>query len=335
VELTAVMIDKVELRIRNFIHFAGPFNRLFRDVRNDPKGPFRNSLHFMAVGDLRDYGYPVILHTHNVHDRCGNHKLELIETGEMTYSQMRYQIERIFAVNTNRDGLELMRLDLAADVEGVPVSWFQRNIRARFKRFANAIGTIEGPIKYSEIGRQGVETFYLGKRPNLIRIYDKVGERWERYSRMLRREKRKHTAMSEVPTFQQMFGHACAGVVLTRVERQIAGGRIPERFATFDRLRSVADFDPFESLIYIGVGKPEPNADDYDLRQYLTGMQIRAMVERDGIHRFLSFANKHSKRNGMRLLKQYEDFLPSDGCFVSPKGLFDRFRESVTKQLTG
>jgi hypothetical protein len=61
-----------------------------------------------------------------------------------------------------------------------------------------------------------------------------------------------------------MFGHACAGAVLTRVEPRIAGEHIPERFATLER------------LIYIGVGKPEPNANDYDLRQYLIGMQIRA-----------------------------------------------------------
>jgi hypothetical protein len=89
-----------------------------------------------------------------------------------------------------------------------------------------------------------------------------------------------------------MFGHACAGVALVRVEWQIVGGRIPERFATFDRVRSVADLDldPFESLIYTGVGKPEPNANDYALRQYLIGMQICSMVERVGFQRFPSFA---------------------------------------------
>jgi hypothetical protein len=121
--------------------------------------------------------------------------------------------------------------------------------------------------------------------------------------------------------------------VLTRVERQIAGGRMPERLGMFRKLRSAADFDPFENVVYVGVGKPEPNPDNYELSQYLTGMQIRTMVERDGIHRFLQFANKHSKRNGSRLLKDYADFLPSDGCFISPKGLSERFRDSVSKQL--
>lgn len=66
-----------------------------------------------------------------------------------------------------------------------------------------------------------------------------------------------------------MFGHALAGVVPTRLERPIAGARIPERFGTFDRLCSVANSDPFEGLIYIGVGKPEPTANDYDRSQYL------------------------------------------------------------------
>jgi hypothetical protein len=62
-------------------------------------------------------------------------------------------------------------------------------------------------------------------------------------------------------------------------------------------------------------------------------MQIRSLIERDGIHRFLQFANKHSKRNGRRLLKQYADFLPADGCFITPKGLCALFRESVLRQL--
>jgi hypothetical protein len=130
-----------------------------------------------------------------------------------------------------------------------------------------------------------------------------------------------------------MFGHSPNGVTLTRVERQIAGGRIPEQLGTFHKLRNVSDFDPFENLIYVGVGKPEPNPDDYEFGEYLKGMHIRTLIERDGVHRFLQFANKHSPRNGKRWLKHYPDFLPADGCFISPKGLCERFRESVAKQL--
>jgi hypothetical protein len=327
-----VMIDKVELRVPYFTRYTADFGRLYQELRNDRKGPFGPSRHYLSVADLREYGHPVILHTHNVHDKKGgNFKLELIETGDKSYRDMEKEISRIF--DTGAGSLRLMRVDLAADVPDVPVSWFQQNIRARFKRWTAEIGAIEYRVDYSAMGRRGVETFYLGKRPNVIRIYNKVAERQHRYSLVIARQKRKHTPTSELPTFEQMFGHPASGVTLTRVERQIAGGRVPEQLATFHKLHNAAEFDPFENLVYIGVGKREPNPDDYELTEYLTGMQIRSLVEREGIHRFLQFANKHSKRNGSRLLRQYADFLPSDGCFISPKGLRERFRESVSKQL--
>ena len=324
------MIDKADVRVPHFVPYTPDFSHLYRELRYDPKGPFKPSAHYLAVADLREYGYPVTLHAHNVHDKPGNHKLELIETGGMSYRQMGREISRVF--DTPAGPLDLIRVDLAADVEDVPVSWFQQNIRVRYKRWTAGIGTVEGPIEYSEMGRRGVETFYFGKRPNVIRAYNKVAERQYQYSRMLARAKRNNT-VSELQTFEQMFGHPPSGRVLTRVERQLAGGRVPKQLGTFSKLRAVADFDPFENLICVGVGKPEPNPDDYEFTEYLTGMQIRFLVERDGIHRFLQLANKHSKRNGSRLVKQYADFLPADGCFISPKGLCERFRESVSKQL--
>jgi hypothetical protein len=183
------------------------------------------------------------------------------------------------------------------------------------------------------MGRRGIETFYLGKRPNVIRIYNKVVERQHRFSVLMARAKRKSTPVSELLTFEQMFGHPSTGVTLTRVERQIAGGRVPEHLGTFHKLRDVASFDPFENLVYVGIGKPEPNPDDYDLISYCAGMYARERVQREGIHRFIQFVNQHSTRNGSRFVKQFADFLPPDGCFVSPKDLRERFRESVSKQL--
>lgn len=324
-----MMIDKVELRVPNFVPYTPEFGKLYQDLRKDPKGPFRSSAHYLGVADLREYGHPVILHTHNTHDKKGNFKLELIEAGDKSYRKMAQEITGIFDVEPGQ--LELMRVDLAADIEGVPVSWFQQNARARFKRWTAQIGTLEASVEYSEMGRCGVETIYFGKRPNVIRIYDKVAERQHRYGQMVARLKRRDAI--QIPSFEDVFGHASTGITLTRVERQIAGGRIPERFGTFRKLSGIGEFDPFTNLIYVGVGKPEPNPNDYELTEFLAGMQVRTMVERDGIHRFLQFANKHSKRNGARIVKRYQDFLPQDGCFISPRGLQERYRASVSKQL--
>jgi hypothetical protein len=108
---------------------------------------------------------------------------------------------------------------------------------------------------------------------------------------------------------------------------------VPEHIGTFRKLREVANFDPFENLVYVGIGKPEPNPDDYDLISYCAGMYARERVQREGIHRFIQFVNQQALRNSSRFVKQFADFLPPDGCFVSPKELRERFRESVSKQL--
>jgi hypothetical protein len=324
------MIDKLELRVPHFEPYTPDFGRLYQELRNDPKGPFKPSAHYLSVADLRDHGYPVILHTHNIHDKKGNFKLELVETGGKTYREMAREVSRIF--ETEPGPLGVMRLDVAVDVPDVPVSWFQKNIRAQFKRWVADIGRLGLDCEFSEMGRRGIETLYFGKRPNVFRIYNKVAERQYRYAQMAARVKRSGT-LAELPSFADKFGHASEGVTLTRVERQIAGGRFPQHLGTFHKLRVLPDFDPFERLMFAGVGKPEPNPDSYDLTHYLAGMQLRALIERDGIHRVRQFINRHSQRNGSRFLKNYGDFLPADDCLITPQGLRDRFRISVSNQL--
>jgi hypothetical protein len=75
------MIDKVDLRVPGQTPYSPEFQRLYQDLRNDPKGPFRFSQYYLAVADLRPYGYQALLHTHSRLDKEGNHKLELIDTG--------------------------------------------------------------------------------------------------------------------------------------------------------------------------------------------------------------------------------------------------------------
>jgi hypothetical protein len=323
------MIDKVELRIPHSVIYSRQFCQTYQALRNDPKGPFRPSQYYLAVADLRKFGYPVILHTHNLHDRRGNHKLELVETGATRYSQMRSEVERIFDVDPGR--LDLMRIDLAADVEGVPVSWFESNIRAKYKRWTAGIGMLAPGVEYSEMGSKGVQTFYLGKRPNVVRIYNKVAERQYQYRRLKAKAKREAEPLSQ--TFEQMFGHPEDGFILTRVERQMAAGRVPEQLSTFRKLRNAAEFDPFESLAFAGVGKPEPNPYDYDLNIFLAGTQFRKLIERDGFHRVRQFVNQHSQRNASRFFQTYADFLPDHSYLINAQGLFQRYRQSVFQQL--
>jgi hypothetical protein len=332
------VIDKVELRVPGFTPYSSGFSKLYQEIRNDPRGPFRASAHYLAVADLRPYGYCALLHTHNLHGADGSHKLELLETGKLAYSQIRKEVERIF--DTPPGPLVVTRVDCAADVVGVPVRWFEQQMLVQYKHFTCDIGRIAADLEISGMGKSGMETFYFGKRPNVVRVYNKIEERRQQYIRLKKRafrEAKKQAMGGPVlfffPTFEEFCGYPEKGLILTRCERQIAGGRVPEVIATFARLRTAADFDPFERLIFLDGGKPKPNPDDYKLDIYAKGMFIRRLIEDEGIHRAKQFLNRHSKRNASRMLRQYKEFLPDDATRITHKELLEKYRQSVTTQL--
>lgn len=324
------MIDKVDLRVPEYEPYTGKFSALYREIRNDPKGPFRPSQHYLASADLRKYGYPVILHTHCTRNKNGGHKLELLDTGGMTYSQMRDEIQRIF--DTPPGPLNVMRVDLAVDVEGIPVSWFEKNIAVKYKRWTAGIGTSDPELQRSKMGKGEIETCYWGKRPNVIRAYNKISELKGQHALLKRRFKREHRNLNGFPTFEDSFGYSEAGFLLTRVERQI-GGRIPECLSTFELLRGAAAFDPFSRLVFLDLGNAEPSPDDFDFSTYATGMFVRNLVDEQGIHRAKQFINRHSKRNAKRILRKYRPFLVDEESLLGPEKLLEHYQESVSKQL--
>ena len=137
------------------------------------------------VSDLRPVGIDALLHyglkrkEGDPHE--GEHKLELLDTGTKSYSGIVAEIEG--TVESAIDDLDVMRIDLCADLYEVPVEWFLPRVRVKFKRVAYEMGI----LKYQKIGKAGIQTITAGKRPNIVRIYDKVAE----YSEQLRRLKRK------------------------------------------------------------------------------------------------------------------------------------------------
>jgi hypothetical protein len=332
------VIDKVALRVSGYTPYSPEFDEFYRDSRNDPKGPFRPSPHYLAAADLRAYGFPVLLHTHNLHDKFASHKLEFLETGTLGYTQMRREIHRIF--DTDAGSLAIMRLDVAVDVVGVSVEWFKQQAFVRYKRWTCDIGKIPADAENSSMGKTGVETFYYGRRPNLIRIYNKVQERRQEYIRLRKRAwaLAKKQAMGGpvgfvFPNFETVYGYPERGFILTRVERQMAGGRVPQAVGTFGRLRAAVDFNPFEKLAFLEGGRPQPNPDDYEFGTYAIGMFIRRLIQDEGIHRAKQFLNRASIRHACRLLRTYRDFLPSDSGHVTQKDLVEKYRRSVAAQL--
>ncbi len=71
----------------------------------------------------------------------GEHKFELLDTGQRPYSGLVAEIEG--TIEGPIDDLELMRIDLCAGPYEVPVEWFLTNVRVKFKRRRDEMGTAE------------------------------------------------------------------------------------------------------------------------------------------------------------------------------------------------
>jgi hypothetical protein len=312
------MIDKLEVRVPEQVRFTREFEFLFGCVAVRP------ARHYKTVADLRPFSTDAILHYSCRHGTEHNHKLELVDTGKMTLLEMKQDIRKIFQVNP--DELFIMRLDLAVDVEGVGVPWFAEHTRVRYKRWLAKLGVIDT----TEMGNRAIQTLYYGKRPNVIRIYNKVEEYRTQYQRILRRVPPGITPA----TFEEQFGVPEFGHILTRVERQMGGGRIPNALATVGYLQYCADFNPFDGIEFISGGRAEPDPRDYTFMEYSTGMHLRHLAESEGMQAAMSYITRHSKRNKKWALKKFGDFLPVPSKEdLTAARLFELFQRSVTAQF--
>jgi hypothetical protein len=307
------MIDKLEVRVPASARFMEEFESL----RHKWEEKSQRSRHYRAIADLRPFGHSSILHIHSRQSR--DHKLELIDTGVRGYKDMQREIERVFDVDATT--MQVMRIDLAADIQGVPVQAFQGNVRAKFKRSAIDMG------KYSRTGKVGIETLYLGKRPNVFRIYNKIAEFHSQDARLKRR------GDSPTATFEERYGFPPTGIVLTRVERQIGGGRVPQEIDTFGKLVALSAFDPFEPLeITIGSAVP-PNPENYPFTTYLKGLGLGQLVLDHGYQNARRLVNKFSPGNAKRVFDKLAPFLPTSDCKLTKQQILDAYRQSVSKQL--
>lgn len=345
------MIDKLELVVPNNVDFAGKFSALYSDIRGSELDPFRPSREYTSVGDLRPFGISAIVHLWSKRGKMARHKLELIDCGSMSMREMEHEVAEVFDANPAK--LEVRRLDAAADVENLTVPWFHDRVRVQFKQWAAKIGKEKfgGPteVEFSEMGKREMQTLYYGKRPNCLRIYNKTAEYMHQYKYLVR----KVSPDAEIPTFEQCFG-VSPDSILTRIERQMHGAKLPVQLQTVSRVKAnAADFDPFTKIKFIAGGRPEPNIDSYDLDTWAAGMYWRQQWELQGAHWVIAKWNRH--RNASRYLRRFRDFLPEDpfegqGEFdlgdkpaeqtafpnfekFDARSIYERYRESVHRQL--
>ena len=323
------MIDKLELRLPALTPIRQDVREFILESRH-----FKNSTRTMGSGryewvtDLRPIGFDTLLHfglkrqENDPHE--GEHKLELLDTGKKNHSGFVAQVEGVAECAV--DDLEVMRIDLCADMIGVPVQWFLGRARVKFKRIAHEVGQ----LKYQRIGKAGIQTLSAGKRPNIVRVYDKVAE----YEEQLRRIQRKRSKDADELTLESEFG-VKKGAVITRVERQFGGQRIPRAIDSFGLLSRLPDFNPFTNIeICNGIGARLPTISECGLDMWLTGTHLRQLQNEMGQQQFVRWLSANSAGNAARYRKRYSDFLhPDNDNFVTTQTIFETYRESVMKQL--
>lgn len=320
------MIDKLELRLPASTLFTKRVTALFlRDPKTDALCG-RPSRHYARVLDLRPVGLDSILHVSCKRGSRGQHKLELLDTGKKPFSDLIRQVEAVRGGDNEQLGV--MRIDFCADLRGVPVSWFHQRVRFRYKQLSTQIG----PLPYQTISKAGIETLSAGRRPNLVRIYDKVAESKMQFRRM----SRKASKDADPLDFEQEFGFREDDIV-TRVERQCGGQRIPEQVDTLGHLPRAANFNPFEALEIESSGLSKlPVVSECDsVTEWAAGRYFNQMIQEQGMQTFRRWLNRESKGNGARTLKRYKPFLPpAEDQVVTVRTIFETYRASLIRQLS-
>jgi hypothetical protein len=323
------MIDKLELRLPRVAVLRPLVREFIAESRH-----FKNSARTMGSGryewvtNLRPVGIDALLHyslkrkENDPHE--GESKLELLDTGTKGYSDLVAQVEE--TLECPADDLDIMRIDLCADMYGVPVEWFLPRLRVRFKRIAHEFGI----PKYQRIGKAGIQTISAGRRPNIVRAYDKVAECKDQLRKLQRRRSRDADEL----TLEREFGISETEVI-TRVERQFGGHRIPSDIDCFGRLSRLPEFNPFTNIeICNGTGAKVPTIHECGLDAWLSGSMLHQLQIEMGEQQFRRWLSVNSAGNAARYRKRFASFLQPEGDdLLTNETIFQTYRESVMKQL--
>ncbi len=238
----------------------------------------------------------------------GTSKLVLKDVGGLPYRRVLDEAVALF--QTDVLALKVTRIDLAVDVNGFPVTWFRDHICVRNRRSRCEIGT----LSYRTTVSREVETIYLGARPNLFRIYDKIAQ--------LRAENHGAPLDKSWPK----------NAIVTRVERQYGGKRIPKQLATLGQVREQAlRINPFEPIEFSPAG-PGPIPVGLGGSAYLKVLGMRKLVADRGLQGAIAELNQRTGGKGRRLLRGIQGFSDNDQPMELPD-LLTKYRQWLAAQF--
>lgn len=269
------LIDKLDTAVPRFARFTPSFSRLVEQSHSPEwyAKVWKSGSHYEKRGDFREISggeLPVVLHHCNIHDRRAGDKIELIETAKYSLSELRMIQEEVFDCDAAEN--RVLRIDLAADLENVPVQWFRTSSFVKFKRTQREWG-------FSTVSSTRADTLYAGQKPNQIRIYDKTGHRKMLLASELRRMTRdeREYAMS----FEDRWGYSPEKIV-TRIERQI-GGKQPKTMGIHlvGEIPKIEFLDPFDHIIL--PSDVFARGLKMGMKHLITADHLREMALRDGV----------------------------------------------------
>lgn len=279
--------------------------------------------------------------------------MDIIDAGAKTHGEITAILTDLFEIDPL--GLELMRVDLAADVQEIPVSWFRDHMHFRYKRFMERIEkSSETEVKFVAMGNAEAQTFYAGRDGNVIRIYNKTAELKRQWLRLKRNRERFNSGLQHfeltddqrefapvnVPTFEefcvsQKF-NLPEGTTLTRVERQITG-KMPDELRSVGDLGRLPEFKPFEQFTISNSKRSRLPALSHwngSVREYLAVRGLQQLIHDCGsLQHATSIINRYGRGNGKRILESLAPFLPSSGFNLTVHELNDVYKRSVMRQI--
>lgn len=304
-------------------------------------GVFRQSKHYARMADLRPFGIEAILHERCHMTKKPNHKLEILETGSKTLREIEAIQRQCFHMNPKDAGI--IRVDLTADINDVPVQWFRDHVMVDHKRTTREMGTIP-PSKYMTVAKGTSETLYRGVKPNQIRIYNKTGERLERLHREnLRRGHHNRKSIAEgqgaillMPrTFEQVYGYP-ESKVITRVERQI--GSVPSlqkiSLTQMGDLYRTTEIEPFTALRFVNDKETPLCKADFTPEAWCAGLFLMQTAAKYGVTETKrQMKELWGTKDFSRAWKKYEPFMQTPDKKCTYKDLQKEFTNSCWKQI--
>lgn len=109
---------------------------------------------------------------------------------------------------------------------------------------------------------------------------------------------------------------------------------MPPEIANLKSLRrNVAEYDPFRRLEIVEGGLEHPSEHAYAIDTYMAGMYLRTRVQSEGLPLTRAWLNRATNGHGARTLQTYADFIPPAAAGVSRQEIYERYRNSVSRQF--